>query len=63
MDQGVIGSLKAFYRHSIIKRCITSIDGGRSPTKVSMLEAIIIIIMKQTLFLRVLKVSEEIYHF
>ena len=39
MDQGVIGSLKAFYRHSIIKRYITSIDGGRSPTNVNMLEA------------------------
>ena len=39
MDQGVIRSLKAFYRHSIIKRYITSIDGGRSPTNVNMLEA------------------------
>ena len=38
MDQGVIRSLKAFYRHSIIKRYITSIDGGRS-TKFNMLEA------------------------
>ena len=33
MDQGVSRSLKAFYRHSIIKRYNTSIDGGRSPTK------------------------------
>ena len=40
MDQGVIRSLKAFYRHSILKRFITSIDGGRSPTKVNMLEAL-----------------------
>ena len=40
MDQGVIRSLKAFYRHSIIKRYITSIDGRRSPTKVNILEAI-----------------------
>ena len=40
MDQGVIRSLKAFYRHSIIKRYITSIDGGRSPANVNMLEAI-----------------------
>ena len=39
MDQGVIRSLKAFYRHSIIKRYITSIDRGRSPTIVNMLEA------------------------
>ena len=39
MDQGVIRSLKAFYHHSIIKRYITSIDGGRSPTNVNMLEA------------------------
>ena len=39
MDHGVIRSLKAFYRHSIIKHSITSIDGGRSPTKVNMLEA------------------------
>ena len=35
MDQGVTRSLKVFYRHSIIKRYITSIDGGRSPTKVN----------------------------
>ena len=40
MDQGVIRSLKAFYHHSIIKRYITSIDGGRSPANVNMLEAI-----------------------
>ena len=39
MDQGVIKSLKAFYRHSIINRYITTIDGGRSPTNVNMLEA------------------------
>ena len=39
MDQGVIRSLKAFYRHSIIKSYITSIDGRRSPTKVNMLVA------------------------
>ena len=39
MVQGVIRSLKAFYHHSIIKRLITSIDGGRSPTKVNMSEA------------------------
>ena len=39
MDQGFIRSLKAFYRHSIIKRYITSIDGGRFPTNVNMLEA------------------------
>ena len=39
LDQGVIKSLKAFYRHSTIKRFITSIDGGGSPTKVNMLEA------------------------
>ena len=39
MDQGVIRSLKAFYRHSIIRRHITSINAGRSPTKVNMLEA------------------------
>ena len=32
MDQGVIRSLKEFYRHSIIKRYITNIDGGKSPT-------------------------------
>ena len=38
MDQGVIKSLNAFYRHSIIKRYITSIDGGRSSTKVNRLE-------------------------
>ena len=38
MDQGVIRSLKAFYCHSIIKPYITSIDGGRSPTNVNMLE-------------------------
>ena len=36
MDHGVIRSLKAFYRHS---HSITSIDGGRSPSKVNMLEA------------------------
>ena len=35
----VLKSLKVFYRNSIIQRYITSIDGGRSPTKVSMLEA------------------------
>ena len=34
MDQGVIKSLKVFYRHSIIKRYIANIDGGRS-TKVT----------------------------
>ena len=39
MDQGVIRSLKAFYRHSIIKCYNTSIDRGRSPTKVNVLEA------------------------
>ena len=39
VDQGVISSLKVFYCHSIIKRYITSIDGGRSPTNVNMLEA------------------------
>ena len=39
MDQGVIRSLKAFHGNWIIKRYITSIDGGRSPTKVNMLEA------------------------
>ena len=39
MDQGVIRCLKAFYRHSIIKRYITSIDGGRSPAKVNLLQA------------------------
>ena len=39
IDQGVIRGLKAFYRHSIIKRYISSIDGGRSPIKVNMLEA------------------------
>ena len=33
MNQSVIRSLKAFYRHSIIKGYITSIDGGRPPTK------------------------------
>ena len=38
-SKGVIRSLKAFYRHSIIKRYITSTDGGRSPTNVNMLEA------------------------
>ena len=38
MDRGVIRSLKAFYHHSIVKRCIRSIDGGRSPTKVKLLE-------------------------
>ena len=43
MDQGVIRSLKAFYRHLIIKRFITSIDGGRSPSKVNMLEAMILL--------------------
>ena len=43
MDQGVIRSLKAFYRHSIIKRYITSIDGGRSPKNVNMLEAMILL--------------------
>ena len=40
MDQDVISSLKVFYRHSIIKRYITSIDQGRSPTKVNILEVI-----------------------
>ena len=39
MDQGVIRSLKAFYLHSNVKLYITSIDGGRSPTKINMLEA------------------------
>ena len=39
MDQGVIRSLNTFYHHSIIKRYITSIDAGRSPTKINMLEA------------------------
>ena len=39
MDQGVNRSLKAFYLCSIIKGFITSIAGGRSPTKVNMLEA------------------------
>ena len=43
MDQGVIRSLKAFYHHSIIKHYITSIDGGRSPTNVNMLEAMILL--------------------
>ena len=38
MHQGVIKSLKSFYRHSIIKRYITSTDEGRSPTKLNMLE-------------------------
>ena len=37
--QGIIRSLKAFYHHSIIKPYITSIDKGRSPAKVNMLEA------------------------
>ena len=39
MDQGVIRSLKAFYHHSVIKRYIASIDRGRSPTNINMLEA------------------------
>ena len=38
MDQGVIRSLKVFYRHSIIKHYIASIDRGRSPSKVNKLE-------------------------
>lgn len=43
MDQGVIRSLKAFYRHSLIKRYITSIDQGKSPRKVNILEAMILL--------------------
>ena len=39
MDKGVTRSLKVFYHHSIIKHYNTSIDGGRSHTKVNMLEA------------------------
>ena len=39
MGQGVIRSLKAFYGHPIFKRYVISIDGGRSPTKVNILEA------------------------
>ena len=39
MDEGVIRSLKAFYSHSIFKRYVISIDGGRSPTKINLLEA------------------------
>ena len=39
MDQGVVSSLKACYRHSLIKHYITNVDGGRSPTKHNMLEA------------------------
>ena len=39
MYQGIIRSLKAFYHHSVIKPYITSIDRGRSPAKVNMLEA------------------------
>ena len=35
VDQGVIRSLKAFYRHSVIKCYITSLDRGRFPTKVN----------------------------
>ena len=38
MDQGVMRSLKVFYRHSIIKHYIASIDRGRSPSKVNKLE-------------------------
>ena len=43
VDQGVIKSLKAIYRHSFIKRYITSIDGGRSPAKVNLLETMTLI--------------------
>ena len=39
MDQGVIRSLRAYYRHSLSTSYITSIDGGRSPTNINMLEA------------------------
>ena len=44
MDQGVIRSLKAYYRHSLIKRFITSIDAGSSPKKVNILEAMTLIV-------------------
>ena len=35
--------LLAFYYHSVIKRYILSINGGRSPTKVNILEATILL--------------------
>ena len=39
MDEGLIRSLKALYRGSIIKHYITSIDGRKSTSKVNILEA------------------------
>ena len=42
--QGITRSLKAFYRHSTVKHYITSIDSGRSPAKVNMLEAMTLLI-------------------
>ena len=61
MDQGVISSLKAFYRHSIIKRYITSIDGERSPTKVIMLEAMTLLTASWQ-YISPIKLLQESWH-
>ena len=44
MNQSVIRSLKAFYRHPIIKDYITTIDGGIPPTKFNVFGAMTLLI-------------------
>ena len=39
MDEDFIRSLKVYYCHSLLKRYITSFDGGRLPTNINTLEA------------------------
>ena len=44
MDQGVIRSLKAFYRSNVVKRQIKHIDAGREVPKINILEAMRILV-------------------
>ncbi|XP_065662688.1 tigger transposable element-derived protein 4-like [Hydra vulgaris] len=39
MDQGVIRSLKAHYRHKIVRLCIKAVDNNESMPKISILQA------------------------
>ena len=41
--QGVTRRLKAFYRHSLIKCFIASIDQGKSPRNINILEAMVLL--------------------
>ena len=44
MDQGVIGSLKAYYRSNLVKRQINFIDSGKQVPKINILEGMQILV-------------------